>query len=95
MEYLKAVEDAKTIHRWSPREDVGDFLEAVDNVMSLEHDADDASRDVKKILTASAIDFKQLQTVSELSKDIEQSTDALMKSAITMKDYVLKEVVGA
>ena len=95
MEFLKAVEGAKAMHRWSPREDIGDFLEAVDKVMSLEHDADEANRQVKEALTAKATDFKQMQIISEISKDIEQSTDALMKSAITLKDYVLKDVVGA
>ena len=96
MEYLKAVEDAKTLHKWSPREEMGDFLEAVDQVMTLEHDADEAHRKVKGVLTAeNAVDFKQMQIVTEISKDIEQSTDALMKSAITLKDYLLKEVVGA
>jgi len=95
MEYLKAVEDSKTIDRWSSREEIGDFLEAVDKVMTMEHDADDANRRVKEVLTANAVDFKQLQLVAEISRDIEQSTDALMKSAITLKDYVLKDVVGA
>jgi uncharacterized protein Yka (UPF0111/DUF47 family) len=94
-EYLKAIEDAKAIRRWSPREDMEDFLEAVDKVMTLEHDADDALREVKEVLAANASDFKQMQAVTEISKDIEQSTDALMKSAITLKDYMLKEIVGA
>jgi len=95
MEYLKAIEDAKTLDKWSPREDTEDFLEAVDNVMTLEHDADDALREVKRVLAANAGNFHQMQVITEISKDIEQSTDALMKSAISLKDYVLKEVMVA
>jgi uncharacterized protein Yka (UPF0111/DUF47 family) len=95
MEFLKSVEGAKTIHKWSPREEIADFLEAVDKVVTLEHDADDAHRRIKEALMASAKDFRQAQAVGEISKDIEQSTDDLMKSAITLKDYVLQELVGA
>ncbi len=95
MEYLKAVENAKTFHKWSAREEIGEFLRAVDKVLSLEHDADDCLRRVKEAMVLKSNDFKQLQLITDISKDIEESTDALMKSAITLKDYILEELVGA
>ena len=43
-EHLKAVENARHFHRGSPREQVIDFLEAVDRTMTVEHQRDDAHR---------------------------------------------------
>ena len=43
-EYLKVVENARQIDRGSPREEMADFLQAVDRTISLEHQTDDAHR---------------------------------------------------
>jgi hypothetical protein len=58
-EYLKAVEGARQLHRGSPREHVADFLEAVDRVMTIEHQADDAHRHAQAEILGFPGDFLQ------------------------------------
>lgn len=93
MEYLKAVECARIIRRSSSREEMDDFLAAVDRTLTIEHQADDIYRATKTSLLSSAQDFRQLHLFGELAARIEQSADSLMKAAIMLRDYILEDVV--
>jgi len=92
-EYLKSVENARYVHRGSSREDMQDFLEAIDRIITIEHNTDDANRKVKASLMKWASDFKQLHLFSEIAKNLEEAADALMRSALILRDYVLGEVM--
>jgi uncharacterized protein Yka (UPF0111/DUF47 family) len=92
-EYLKAVENARILHRTSPREQVEDFLEAAAGVVGIEHQADDAEREALETILGWAGDFKQLHLFHQIIEKIEQTTDVLMHSAQRLRDYVLSEVL--
>jgi len=92
-EYLKAVENAQHVQRGSSREEMQDFLQAVDRLISIEHETDDVHRKVKAAMTKEAKDFKQLHLFSETAKNIEEAADALMKAGLILRDYVLGEVM--
>ena len=92
-EYLKAVENARHIHRGSSRDRVEDFLEAVDHTMKSEHQADDAHRRAKAGVISFAGDFRQLHLFTEIADNLEQAADALMRSALMLRDYVLGEAI--
>jgi uncharacterized protein Yka (UPF0111/DUF47 family) len=92
-EYLKSVENARYVHRGSSREDMQDFLEAIDRIITIEHNTDDANRKVKASLMRWATDFKQLHLFSDIAKNLEEAADALMRSALILRDYVLGEVM--
>jgi hypothetical protein len=89
MEYLKALENAKVVHRGSSHEDVQDFLEAVDMAIAIEHDVDEVNRHVEEALVTKINDFRQFHIFSETAKNIEGATDSIMKAAILLRDYVL------
>jgi uncharacterized protein Yka (UPF0111/DUF47 family) len=92
-EYLKAVENARCLHRASSREQVQDFLQAVDRVVTLEHESDDAHRLVRAGVLTFAGDFKQWYLVNGVSDRLEESADALMRSVLLLRDYILSEVL--
>jgi uncharacterized protein Yka (UPF0111/DUF47 family) len=92
-EYLKSVENARYIHRGSSREEMADFLKAVDNTISLEHQTDDAHRRAKAGILTSASDHRQLQLFTEVADNLESASDAMMRAALTLRDYVLGEVI--
>jgi hypothetical protein len=89
MEYLKALENAKVVHRGSSHEDIQDFLEAVDMAIAIEHDVDEVDRRVEEALVTKIRDFRQFHILSETAKNIEGATDSIMKAAILLRDYIL------
>jgi uncharacterized protein Yka (UPF0111/DUF47 family) len=92
-EYLKSVENARHVHRGSSRGDMQDFLEAIDKIITIEQMTDVSNRRVKAGIMKHATDFKQLHIFSEVAKNLEQAADALMRSALILRDYVLGEVM--
>ena len=89
MEYLKALENAKVVHRGSPHEDIQDFLEAIDKIIAIEHDVGEINRRVEEALVNKVEDFRQFHIFSETARNIERATDSIMKAAVALRDYVL------
>ena len=85
MEYLKAIENAKIIDKWSNREEIDDFLQTIDKIITIEHQADDVNRKVNVAIMNESNNFKQLHVLSEISRNVEDVTDSLMKSAVMSK----------
>jgi CHAD domain-containing protein len=92
-EYLKAVENARHLHRGSPREHVDDFLRAVDRAMTVEHQSDEAHRRVQAAVLSFAGDFKQWHLVHRVADKLEESADAVMRSVLVLRDYILGDVL--
>ena len=92
-EHLKAVEIARLVLDDARPDDIEDLLLAIDRVVELEHDADRADRAARATITVEAPDFRTLQVSNDISRAIEDSTDALMRSALQLRDHVLAEVI--
>ncbi|MGQ9369748.1 DUF47 domain-containing protein [Azospirillum sp. ST 5-10] len=94
-EYVKAVEAARHVRRGGAREDLTDFLEAVDRIVTLERRTDDVHRRVKAGLLRDAADFRQLHLFTETARTLEEAADALMRAALILRDHVLGDVMKA
>ncbi len=92
-EYLKAVETARTLHRGSPREDTQDFLEAIHRIMTLERRGDEVHRAAKSLVPSRPGNYGALFGFIECAKNLEAATDALMHTALHLRDAVLGELV--
>lgn len=92
-EYLKAVETARTLHRGSPREDTQDFLEAIHRIMTLERRGDEVHRAAKALVPAQPGAYGALFGFIECARNLEAATDALMHTALHLRDAVLGELV--
>lgn len=92
-EYLKAVEVARTLHRGSARERVADLLEAVDRIVTLEHRTDEVHRRTQASVLGYQGDFRQWHLTSTIADKLEEAADALMRSALVLRDYILRDVL--
>jgi uncharacterized protein Yka (UPF0111/DUF47 family) len=91
-ELVKCLDAAGHVHRLGAREDRHDFLEAVDRIVTLEHDADVAQRAVTATLLEAAADFRTFHVASEVARCLEQATDAVAHAALFLRDQVLGEL---
>ncbi len=92
-EYLKAVEGARTLHRGSPREVVADFLEAVDRIVTVEHQTDEAHRRAQAAVLGYPGDFRQWHLTAGIAEKFEEAADALKHSVLMLRDYILGQVL--
>jgi len=93
MEHLKVIENAKTV-RYGSQTDMEDFLQSVDRVTTLEHEADDSLRIITAALLKNTKNFKQLYLLSSIANKIEDATDSFIKAALILKDYALEEMTN-
>jgi len=92
-EWVKCLEAAAHVRRGGAREDLQDFLEAVERVVTVEHQTDDAQREVTASLFTDAVDWRQLNLVMLIAQSLEQAADSLARCALTLRDHVLGEVM--
>lgn len=92
-EMVKGIEAASHVQRAGAREDLQDFLEAVDRIVAIEHETDAAQRSITSALILEAPDFRALQLLLFLANALEEAADALLRSALILRDYLLNEVV--
>lgn len=92
-EYLKTVENARYVHRGNSRDEMEDFLQSIDKIITIEHRADEANRIVRIAIMREATDFKELHLFSEISKNIEDAVDTLTKLSLRIREYVLEDLM--
>lgn len=92
-EYVKTLDAAAAVQNGT-REDVQDFLEAVDRLVTVEHRTDQAQRAVTSALAADPIDARLMLLVADTARVLEEAADALARSALHLHDHILNEVVG-
>jgi len=91
-EYLKVLLSAQSLHKGYSQEEMQDFLEAVNRVIGLEHDCDEALRKAEKTIFQESSGFREMEVYRELARLIEESTNSLMKSVYFMHDHILEEM---
>lgn len=84
--YLKALIASQYIYKGYRRDEMQDFLSAIDRVVSLERDCDEALRRAEKTILISSTDYKELQVSFQLAQFIEESTNSLMRAVYFMRD---------
>ncbi len=89
-EYLKVLIAAQGMRKDYSRDEMQDFLTAVNRVISLEHECDDALRQTEKAILSESTDYKELHVYSELARIIEASTNSLTKAVYIMHDTILE-----
>lgn len=92
-EYMKSIDNARILHRGSSREQVADFLAAVDKTLTIEHQADAAHRQAQIAIMEFSGDFKHWYLVNRIAEKLEEVTDSLLRSSLVLRDYVLAEVL--
>ena len=75
------------------REQVGDFLEAVDRTLTVEHQTDEAHRQAQAGILSFPGDYKQWHLVNGIADKLEEVVDALLRSTLVLRDYILGDVL--
>ncbi|NVN93138.1 MAG: DUF47 family protein [Desulfuromonadales bacterium] len=88
-EYLKAIENARGIHRSGSPEDMHDFLKSIHRITVIEQESDTVERAVRKALVNSHVDYRQVFVIAETAKKLESSADALMHTGMILRDQIL------
>jgi uncharacterized protein Yka (UPF0111/DUF47 family) len=72
-----------------------DFLEAVHRITTVEHESDQALRSIKSALLAAEGDARGLFVVSEVARNLEEASDALMHSGLVLREHVMGAVAAS
>lgn len=93
-EYLRAVQLSTELHRGGPRDDMDAFLAAAHGAIETEREVDAAQRAVHEVLAADARrPHTVLFVVNELTRALEEASDALMHCAHLLREQTLGRVV--
>ena len=92
-EYLKAIENARGVHRSASPDDMHDFLEAIHRIVAIEEQSDTTERAVRKALMTAAKDYQQAFALAECAKKLESAADALMHTGMVLRDQILGQIM--
>ncbi len=94
-EWIKALGHAAHVKKAGRQEDADDFLLAVDRLLALEHQADDAERALTHAAVQHARNFRQLHLYSEIGGSLEAAADSLKSAGLMARDHLFANVLGA
>jgi uncharacterized protein Yka (UPF0111/DUF47 family) len=92
-EWVKALGHAGQIGHAAGIAETEDFLAAIASISKLEHQADDAERDLASSAVQHAADFRQLHLFAVVGDKLEAAADALKKASLILREQVLEHVV--
>jgi uncharacterized protein Yka (UPF0111/DUF47 family) len=90
--YERAIAAAPLMRRGA-REPVQNFVEAVEGLVTIEHQTDAIERDVLVALMAAPIEPRLFYLFRTIAQHIESATDALTRAGLTLRDHVLGEAM--
>jgi uncharacterized protein Yka (UPF0111/DUF47 family) len=91
--FQHAIDAAQYVHRGGPRENMQRFLEAIDQMVTVEHQTDERQRSVTVALFGSDIDPRQFHLIDGIARHLESAADALLRASLMLRDHVLGEVM--
>jgi uncharacterized protein Yka (UPF0111/DUF47 family) len=92
--WVACVESAQHARRGVVGAELRAFLDAVDRVVTIERESDDAERQAEAALMAcEGIDARALVVAARAVEHLETATDALLHAALTLRDHALGAVM--
>lgn len=93
-EFIRCIEIGVSATRTDTQADMDDFLNSVDRMVRLEHQADDLFRSIREKLVVSADNFRELFLLMELSRMIESATNSLTHGSQILRNYIMELSLG-
>jgi uncharacterized protein Yka (UPF0111/DUF47 family) len=93
-ELVRCVECAATVTRSDIRDDLDEFMQALEKLIAIEHEADDGLRSFRRWLIETGADQRQLLVLRELAQAIETATDAYTHAGQALRAYLMEEVIA-
>jgi uncharacterized protein Yka (UPF0111/DUF47 family) len=91
-EWIKALGHATQAGAAADSLETEDFVASIDRLSALEHQADDAERDVAATAIKHADDFRQLHLFTAIGSKLESAADALKRASLILREHVLENV---
>jgi uncharacterized protein Yka (UPF0111/DUF47 family) len=92
--WVACVDSAQHARRGAVGAELRAFLDAVERVVTIERESDDAERQAEAALMAcQGIDARALVVAAHAVEHLESATDALMHAALTLRDHALGAVM--
>jgi uncharacterized protein Yka (UPF0111/DUF47 family) len=91
--FQRAIGAGQYVHRGGPRENMQQFLEAIDHVVTVEHQTDERERAVTVALISADIDCRHLRLIDGIASHLESAADALLGASLLLRDHILGEVM--
>ena len=81
--------------RFDVRDDLDEFLAALEKLIAIEHAADEKLRELRRwLILEEQIDQRQPMLLRELFQAIETATDAHAHAGQMLRTYLLEEVIA-
>jgi uncharacterized protein Yka (UPF0111/DUF47 family) len=93
-ELVKCIECAATVTRAEVRDDLDEFLAALERLIDTEHAADERLRAFRRWLILENTDQRQTLVLRELSQALETATDAHAHAGQMLRTYLMDEVIA-
>jgi uncharacterized protein Yka (UPF0111/DUF47 family) len=93
-ELVKCVECAATVTRADVRDDLDEFLAALERLIATEHAADERLRAFRRRLILENTDQRVTLVLRELSQALETATDAHAHAGQMLRTYLMDEVIA-
>jgi uncharacterized protein Yka (UPF0111/DUF47 family) len=93
-ELVKCVECAASVTQFDVRDDLDEFLAALEKLIAIEHAADDVLRAFRRWLILENVDQRQTMLLRELSQALETATDAHAHAGQMLRAYLMDEVIA-
>lgn len=90
---VKCVECAAPVTRADVRDDLDDFLNALEELVAIEHRADAQLRDLKRWLILENRDQHHVMLVRDLAQSLEKTTDAYAHAGQMLRTYLMNTVI--
>lgn len=87
--WVACLEAARHARRGAAGADMRAFLDAVDRVVTIEREADEAERRATtELMLREAVDARMLLVTARIARHLESATDALLHAALTLRNHV-------
>ena len=93
-EFVRCLENGINVSRSDTQADMDDFLNAVDRMVDLEHQADDLFRSAREKVVVTADNFRELFLLMELANMIESATNSLNHGAQILRTSIMELSLG-
>ena len=93
-ELVKCVECAASVTRSDVRDDLDEFLAALEKLIAIEHAADEKLRELRRWLILENVEQRQIMLLHELAQALEAATDAHVHAGQVLRTYLMDEVIA-
>lgn len=93
-EFIKCIACAASITQSDVRDDLDDFLQSLERLVTIEHQADDRIRLLRRALITGTVDHRALYLLHQLSLALETATDAYAHAGQALRRYLMEEVIA-